>query len=284
MNSNTIRRTFGLLICFLVSAAIVCTAAAKAESEKVVVALANEKPIYKSELDMVIEEYKRKTDKTEVTDEEVNQLLKSLIRRKLILGLDSVEELRKNDEVVKRVKAFEDQVVVQIFLQQNIGRHLSVTEEEISTFYRENMYLFSSPPKVKASHILLKSRQEAEMVQEELRNGVDFPKLAAEYSIDLPMALEGGSMGIIEKGKTLPQLEEALFTLDVGEYSDIVKTQYGYHILTVDEIITDPFKPLKEVQQEIRKRLIRQKEAEAFNAMAEKLEDNASIKIYSDRL
>ena len=281
---NSTSRIFGLLLCLLISAAIVCTAVAEADSEKVVVALANEKPIYKAELDTVIEEYKRNTGKAEITDDEVNKLLQSLIRRKLILGLDSVDELRKKDEVVEKVKTFEDQLVIQLFLQENIGRHLTVTDEEISTFYRENLYLFSSPPKVKASHILLKTQPEAEMVQEKLLNGGDFRELAAAYSIDLPMALEGGSMGIIEKGKTLPQLEEVLFTLDAGEYSDIVKTQYGYHILTVDEIIAEPFKPLEEVQQEIRNRLIRQKEAEAFNAMAEKLEHNASIEIYSDKL
>jgi peptidyl-prolyl cis-trans isomerase C len=118
----------------------------------------------------------------------------------------------------------------------------------------------------------------------QLNEGGDFKDLARKYSIDLPGALEGGGMGIVEKGNILPQLEKVLFSLQEGEYSDIVKSKYGYHILRVDEFISLKYKPYEEVREEIIKIMIRQKESEAFDQMATELEKNYDIQIYEDRL
>ena len=275
---------FLILILIIVSVAFAIIDPVTVLAQETPVAIVNGDTIFKSELDIVIEQYKKSVDKNEVTDEEVNKLLQGLIRRKLILALDSVDRFRNNPEIVNKVKAFEDQLIIQYFLQEHIGRSLTVSDEEVETYYRENLYRFTAPPSVKASHILLRNEKEAQVVQTKLENGGDFHELAAEYSIDLPMALEGGSMGTIEKGKTLPQLEEALFAMDEGEYSDIIKTPYGFHILTVDEIITAQYKPLDEVKTGIRQELMRQKEAEAFNAMVERLEEKAQIQIYENKI
>jgi parvulin-like peptidyl-prolyl isomerase len=98
------------------------------------------------------------------------------------------------------------------------------------------------------------------------------------------MALEGGSMGTIEKGRTVPALDKALFMLNKGETSDIVETQFGFHILMVDEVMPASFKPFAEVKDEIKKAVIRQKEVEAFDEMAAKLEKDANIEVFKDRL
>ncbi|WDN90311.1 hypothetical protein BuS5_03282 [Desulfosarcina sp. BuS5] len=73
-------------------------------------------------------------------------------------------------------------------------------------------------------------------------------QLAKERSIDLPMALEGGQMGTIERGKSLPEIEDILFTLEPGKFSQIVTTRFGFHILRVDKIIPQNFKPLAKIQ------------------------------------
>ena len=75
-----------------------------------------------------------------------------------------------------------------------------------------------------------------------------------------------------------------LFVLKVGEISDIVETRYGFHILTVDEIITTQYRPFEEVKESIRKGLLQQKEAKAFDEMAANLEKNAKIKIFEENL
>ena len=255
-----------------------------AASQDVVVATVNNVSIMKSELDRVILEYKKKTGKTEMTEEEKQGVLKSLIRRQLILQQPSVQALKKDKAIVENVKQYEKSVIIARFLKDEVGSKLTVTEDDVEKYYKESRHKFSTPPKVEARHILLRTREEAEKVQQRLRKGEDFSTLAKECSIDLPMALEGGSMGTIEKGKTLPVLEKALFSMSVGEISDIVETTFGFHIITVDEIIPTGFASLEDVKDEIKKAIIRQKEAKAFSDMVAKLEKDAEIKIYEDRL
>ncbi|NVM20903.1 MAG: peptidylprolyl isomerase [Desulfobacterales bacterium] len=260
------------------------TALCFAAAEDVVVATVNNVSIMKSEVGRLILEYNKKTGKKEISYEQKKQFLKNLIRRLLILQQESVQALKHDKEIVKKVKGYEENLIIARFLQNQVASRLKVNEDELKRYYQENRHKFSSPPKVKARHILLRTREEAEKVLVGLREGEDFGQLAKECSIDLPMALEGGSMGTIEKGRTLPALEKALFMLNTGEISDVVTTRFGYHILTVDEIIPANFKSFKEVRDEIKKTIIRQKEAKAFAEMAARLEKEADIKVFGDRL
>jgi peptidyl-prolyl cis-trans isomerase C len=255
-----------------------------AKAEDRVVATVNGVQITESQLNPLIEEFRQRSQKTVVKPDDKNQILKGMIRRTLILQQKEANDLRKEKKIVERVKDFENGLVAAAFIERHVGQKLTVTEEEIKEWYEKNMQKFSSPPKVKARHILLRDRKEAEKVLAKLRKGEDFSQLAKEHSIDLPMAKEGGAMGTIEKGKSLPELEKVLFVLKVGEISDIVETRYGFHILTVDETITTQYKPFEEVKESIRKGLLQQKEAKAFDEMAENLEKNAKIKIFEENL
>ena len=255
-----------------------------AKAEDRVVATVNGVQITESQLNPLIEEFRQRSQKTVVKPDDKNQILKGMIRRTLILQQKEASDLRKEKKIVERVKDFENGLVVATFLERHVGQKLTVTEEEIKEYYEKNLQKFSSPPKVKARHILLRDRKEAEKVLAKLKKGEDFSQLAKEYSIDLPMAKEGGAMGTIEKGKGLPELEKVLFVLKVGEISDIVETRYGFHILTVDEIITTQYRPFEEVKESIRKGLLQQKEAKAFDEMAANLEKNAKIKIFEENL
>jgi len=249
-----------------------------------VLAMVNGVPITKSQLTPLVDQYRDKSKKDSVSKEDKLQILQGLITRQLILQQKESNDIRKEEGVVKQVKEFGDGLVVSAYLTKYVGKHLTVTNDEIKEYYQQNLTKFASPPKVKARHILVRNRKEAEQVMEKLRNKGDFAKLAKEYSIDLPMAREGGSMGTIEKGRTLPELEKVLFVLNVGEISDIVETRFGFHILTVDEIITTQYRPLNEVSEAVKSAILMQKEAKAFDEMYGKLEKNAKIEIFEDRV
>jgi len=197
----------------------------------------------------------------------------------------SIKNAGNDERIARKVKGYENNLIITRFLEDQVGSHLTVSEEEIKKYYKDNLNEFSSPPMVQARHVLLRTNEQARKVLQRLRNGEDFAQLAKDCSIDLPMALEGGSMGTIQKGKSFPELEKVLFVLNEGEVSDnIVKTKFGYHILTVDKIIPVNFKPVEEVRDQIKKIILRQKEAKAFDEMAAKLEKDADIKIFEDRL
>ncbi len=255
-----------------------------AAEEKIEVAKVNGIPIYKSELDRIVAFYKKKTGKKEITKEEKESLLKNIIHRYLILNQDTAKALR-NDKVIRaKTKEYENNLIVSRYLGLQIGTKLNVTDEEIKKYYEKNRHFYLSPYKVEARHILLRTRKEAEEVLKKLRNGEDFGELVKKYSIDLPSVELGGSMGLLEKGRTLPELEKVVFTLKVGEISDIVKTKYGYHIIVVDRIFTPEPKPLALVKDEIRKAIMREKEAKAYDEMVKRLEKHAKIEIFENRL
>lgn len=87
---------------------------------------------------------------------------------------------------------------------------------------------------VKASHILVKKRSQAEKILEELKKGASFAKLAQKYS-ECPSKKQGGDLGWFGRGKMVPGFEKAAFSLKKGELSDIVKTQFGYHIIKMND-------------------------------------------------
>lgn len=249
-----------------------------------VIATVNNVNITSSQLEATIEAYKAKANKIDVTEEEKKALIQSLIQRQLFLDQKDVKALRKDEEIAKNVKEYENSLLIRRYLQDQIGSRLQVQEGEMKKYYQENLAQFAMPSRVEARHILLKTHEDAEKVLAKLKKGADFGKMAKEFSIDLPMSLEGGSMGVIEKGKTLPELEKVLFTLKKGEVSDIVKTRFGHHIITIDSTTMDQTRPYDQVKEQINKTLLRLKEAEFYNDMVIKLEKGADIKIFENRL
>lgn len=282
------RKTF-LILCIFPVVCVLSGIPAPASSiwaraKDPVLAAVNGEQITLSQLKPLVDEYLQRSRKSSVKPEERLQILNGLIKRRLILQQREAEELRADEKIAVKVKDFEDRLVVAAFLEKHVGQKLTATDEEIQGFYQQNIQKFSAPPKATARHILMRTREKAEQVLAELHNGADFGRMAKEHSIDLPMALEGGQMGTIEKGKTLPELEKALFILEVGEISDVVESRFGFHILTVDEIIAAQSMPIEEVRDGIRNAIIRQKETRAFEEMGANLEKTAEIQIYEANL
>ena len=124
---------------------------------------------------------------------------------------------------------------------------LSITDSEIETFFNENKANLDTPEMVKASHILVNSSEEAETILAELKNGSDFAELAVAHSLDGTAQL-GGDLGYFPRGVMVSEFEEAVFGLEIGEVSDVVQTQYGYHII----MATDKREAKEAVLEEMR--------------------------------
>lgn len=116
---------------------------------------------------------------------------------------------------------------VRLLLQSEV----EVTDEQVQAYFDENKTnLGSSAEQVRASHILVTDKDLAEDILAQLKDGADFAKLAQEYSID-GSAANGGDVGYFPAGKMVPEFSEAAFALEEGEISDIVQSEYGYHII-----------------------------------------------------
>jgi peptidyl-prolyl cis-trans isomerase D len=149
-----------------------------------------------------------------------------------------------------------------LFNPQDYLKQVSVSAKEIEDYYENNKEKFGQPKQVKVRHILIKAdardkegtekaRQRAESIREEAAKGKDFAQLAKQKSEDAGTKDRGGEIGFISKGMVVPEFEQAAFSMKAGEISGVIQTQFGFHILKVDEVREARTQPLEKVKGQI---------------------------------
>ena len=202
-----------------------------------------------------------------------NEVLDSLIDRELLFQesqkkgihvkpeavteqLNKIEQKYPNKDEFKKlltdmglteseVKAqIERGMAIQELIDKEVADKINVSDEESKSFYDKNPQLFEQPEQVKAIHILIKveaeatdsqkaeARKKIESVQQKLKNGEDFATLAKTYS-EGPSGPNGGDLGYFRRGQMVKPFEDAAFSLQINETSNIVETQFGYHLIKV---------------------------------------------------
>ncbi len=140
-----------------------------------------------------------------------------------------------------------------------IGAGIQVTDAALHSEYNNRQAEFQTPERVQARHILLKSdatndatvKTKAEALLKQIQGGGDFAKLAKEKSEDTGSAVNGGELGFLVKGQTVPEFDKAVFTMKVGETSGLIKTTYGYHIIQVEAHEQARLQPFEEVKAQL---------------------------------
>jgi peptidyl-prolyl cis-trans isomerase C len=165
-----------------------------------------------------------------------------------------------------------------------------VTDAEIREFYDDNPEYFDQGQQVAARHIIIstqgmetdeeiaEARERIEGIRDELLAGADFAELAREHSED-GSARQGGDLGAFGPGQMVPAFEQAAFALDEGEISEIVQTQFGFHIIQVTEKMDSGMMPIEEVSQSIGLYLGQVRQADALEEYLNSLREAADIVI-----
>ncbi|MFH0779092.1 MAG: peptidyl-prolyl cis-trans isomerase [Candidatus Eisenbacteria bacterium] len=160
------------------------------------------------------------------------KFLDDLISKELLtleaydLGLD------KEPEVAEHVKKFEQQVLLRDLYDREVIAKSEVTEKEIKELYDQR----SKEEEVHARHIVVSDRKKAEEILAKANAGEDFAELATQYSEDPTTGPSGGDLGFFGRDLMIPQeFQDAVFKLDVGQVSGVVKTAMGHHIIKVEE-------------------------------------------------
>lgn len=177
---------------------------------------------------------------------------------------------------------YKQEIRVQAMLRKLLEPQTNVTDEEISQYYEENKDQFVQTDQVRASHILVKTREEAEAILAELKAGADFGELAKAKSTDTATAESGGDLDFFGRGIMDPAFEEAAFALEVGEISDIVESGFGYHIIKVTDKIGEYLPPLEEKAYDIREILLTQELTELSKHYMDELYATANIETFLD--
>lgn len=150
-----------------------------------------------------------------------------------------------------------------VFDPMHFADQVEVGDEEVTAYYDENAADFDQPEQVRARHILVRldpaadeetaaaARAKAEAALARLAAGEDFADLARELSEDQSNAPDGGDLGFFPRGRMVPSFEDAAFALEPGAHSEIVETQFGLHIVKVEEKRAAGLRPLDDVREEI---------------------------------
>ncbi len=179
-----------------------------------------------------------------------------------------------------------EQLVTQRLMEELAG-DAEVTADEIEEYYEANKAQFADQAATRSSHILFEPEDKAtaEEVLAEVRAGGDFAELAREHSKDPGSASQGGDLSWSDPSRPfVPEFTEAMDGLDVGEVSDLVETDFGWHIIRVDERRDESQKPLSEAAEQIEQMILQQRNAEAYQTFLDQLRAEAEIEILIDEL
>lgn len=253
------------------------------ESDDVIVAKVNGIDIGKSTYDSVVQNFKTKSGKKELTTEDRTRLIQNIIIRQLILQHASIPSLRQDEEFKQKIDWYEKETLIKLFLEKEIGSKLIATDEEMKEYYRQHPDKFKGKKRVTARVILVRTREDAQTVLSKIKDGQDFSTLVKKYSVDLPSVKDGGILEI-EEGKFYPQIQKAVFSLKKNEISDIIETEFGFNLFKIEKIIPAKVRPYEEVKDLVKENLMKYKEARAFFEMAAGLEKEADITIFEELL
>lgn len=171
-----------------------------------------------------------KKQKVSVKDSELNQEIETL---KASYGGEEAfnQALETNNTSLAYLK---QDLKNYLTIKKLLGPEITITEEEMKTYFDKNKDSFAQAEQIKASHILVADEKTANKVKQKLNDGADFAELAKEYSTDESTKDSGGELGYFAKGTMVKEFDDAAFGLAVGEVSKPVKTDYGYHIIKVE--------------------------------------------------
>jgi peptidyl-prolyl cis-trans isomerase C len=156
-----------------------------------------------------------------------------LIDLKIVAAKAAKDKIADTPDFKKRLGQTSDRLMMEALLTREGEKGSS--DDAMKKFYDETIKGLKPAQEVKARHILVEKEEEAKAAVERLKKGEDFAKLAGELSKDPGSGKEGGDLGWFEKERMVPEFAEAAFKLDKGGVSEIVKTQFGFHIIKVED-------------------------------------------------
>ena len=198
-------------------------------------------------------------------------LLTREINQRLLMNAGSEAGLADDEEVKEQIAALERRLIAETYLDRALND--AITEDAINAKYEEFIATNEPEPQVHARQILLESEEDAKAIIAELDDGADFVELAKEKSTG-PSGPNGGDLGFFNRADMVAPFAEAAFAMEAGTYSsEPVQTQFGWHVIKVEEKKEGAQPSLDEVRQQ----LVAEISRDAFNALVEDLRATADI-------
>jgi len=203
--------------------------------------------------------------------------------KKALKGMNLTEDLMRSD--MKRGLSLEK------FITEKFVNKTAIPEKEIKQFYDSHPDMFKQLEQVKASHILIKVKPDATQaeqdealkkikeIQAKQKKGEDFAELAKNSS-ECPSSSKGGDLGYFSRGQMVPPFEAAAFALKPGEVSDIVKTEFGYHLIKVTDKKPESTIPFDQIKDRLAQYLKQEKVQKEIKETVEGLKKTGKVEIF----
>lgn len=211
------------------------------------------------------------------------EMLDTMVIRELILQQASKDGLDKGPEIEDKLVDLKKRLIVESFLKKKVETESNVSDEDLKKFYEQNKDKFKTGEQIKASHILVKTEKEAKDVLAQIKSGGNFEELAKKNSVDSSSA-KGGDLGWFGKGSMVPAFEKAALALKEGQVSEVVKSDFGFHIIKLTGKRPAGTRPLEEVKEQIKGAIMPTKQQEVFQKIKEELKKTAKITVKEDVL
>lgn len=163
-----------------------------------------------------------------IDDQEFNEVYARILSQ--LGGPEGLQMFLMQNKVTEA--QFIEQLRWNVLMGKLAATEVEVNEADVAAWFEENRQYYDKPETVEVSHILVDTEEEAQEILGLLQSGSDLANLAAERSLDPGTASQGGYLGAVAKGYTVPEFEEMAFALAVGEYG-VAESNYGWHIITV---------------------------------------------------
>jgi parvulin-like peptidyl-prolyl isomerase len=293
-----------------------CTTS-KGEDERRVVATVNDTPIYADALDREVRrgafdddeggeptiasrQAQRKVLLTNLIDRRL--LFTEAERQHVVVGIDEVEAaykrtrakwssseidalLQRKDVTPAELKRdLRDLLTIKKYLRDHLFARIAVTDKEISDYIEAHPEVQVQPEEVHALHIVVKTEEKAKAILRDIRAGaVAFGEAAEKNSLS-PEAEHGGDLGFFTRGSMPSIFDEVCFNLREGEVSEVVGSDYGYHLFKVVEKRQEALKPVAQVRDTVEQKLRQEKERQTHRDKLEELRSKATIVFHDKEL
>ncbi len=208
-------------------------------SNNEIIAKVNGKNIYMPDIQTTIEEYLEVNGSSgetiqydQLEQNEKKEIIKNIVIADLITNEAKEHKINESKEYKQAIKFVENQVMQKLFLEQLVKK--VINEKAIQEKYQQISMEYKNLYEYKVRHILVTTESEAKSIKTKLDTGASFSDLAKEYSIDSNKE-DGGSLGYFTKGQMVEPFEKAAFNLKINEISEPVATDFGYHIIILED-------------------------------------------------
>ncbi len=218
----------------------------------------------------------------EITDQQIEQRL-TQIKKQYFAGSQTryLAQIKKQGLTDEQVHASVKSQLLSEAIFKKVTASTTVTPAAVAAYYNAHIASYRQPEKRQVRHILVKTKAQADSIEQQLKNGADFATLAKKDSIDTSSKALGGTLpGGIQRGQTVAPFDKVAFALKTKAISAPVHTQFGWHIIQALSPITPATKtPLKQVQESIRQQLLQQKKNDTMTAWVDQVKKQYATKI-----